>query len=84
MVTATEKAQRDAEARLDAALEALAMQHAPGPLTERIESATDEVQKEAINALAGTLGGSMAGSKAVRTAITKGLMAMRDERRGRV
>lgn len=84
MVTATDAAQREAEKRLDAALEALASQHAPGPLIERIESATDAVQKEAIMALADVLGGGMAGSKAVRTAITRGLMAMRDERRGRV
>jgi ferritin-like metal-binding protein YciE len=84
VVTATEAAQRKAEQRLDVALEALASQHAPGPLTKRIESATDEVQDEAIQALADVLGGGMARSKAIRTAITEGLMALRDKRAGRV
>jgi type IV secretory pathway VirB2 component (pilin) len=84
MVTATQKALEQAEARLDAALEALAEQHAPGPLSKRIESATDEVQDEALTALAEVLGGNMARSKAIRAAITRGLMAMRDERAKRV
>lgn len=84
MVTASQKAQDDAEARLDAALEALAAQHAPGPLSRRFESATDEVQKEAVMALAEVLGGGMAESKALREVVRRGLLALRDERRLRV
>lgn len=84
MVTATQKAQQEAEARLDAALEALAEQHAPGKLDQRFESATDAVQREAVDAFADVLGGGMQGSKALREVVRRGLLALRDERRGRV
>lgn len=69
-----------AQERLDAALDALAAQHAPGPLTKRVESAIDETMDEALTAFGAVLGGNMARSKGIRTAIERGFEAIRAER----
>lgn len=68
---------------LDQALDALAHQAAPGPLTERGEFVHDAVSAQVVDLLAAELGGRGARSKAFRTLIQKGAVQLLAERSAR-
>jgi len=65
------------------ALRTLAERDAEGLLSERLESAVDEVTRAAIDALAAELGGYGARSKAIRLLLQEGAKAMVAKRRRR-